>query len=168
MGPFAKNFAATIHALLWKGMQKRPREPWKVETSSVMLFSRRGVKPIGHCRWADDLEGLRLIRDRAPERMDIAAGEHGYNVLYFRRMLEADAVDVLQADATRCGACSGFLQAGAFMRRALHSPRRTRRRLSTCTFVAPCPRRFIWSISTIMCESRISFSMEWCSRQTRS
>jgi L-alanine-DL-glutamate epimerase-like enolase superfamily enzyme len=61
---------------------------------------------------SDDLEGLRLIRDRAPAGMDIAAGEYGYSSLYFRRMLEAGAVDVLQADATRCAGITGFLQAG--------------------------------------------------------
>ena len=32
--------------------------------------------------------------------------------MYFRRMLEAGAVDVLQADATRCCGISGFLQVG--------------------------------------------------------
>jgi L-alanine-DL-glutamate epimerase-like enolase superfamily enzyme len=59
---------------------------------------------------SDDLEGLRLVRDRAP--MAIAAGEYGYDPIYFRRMLEAGAVDILQADATRCG-LTGFLQADA-------------------------------------------------------
>jgi L-alanine-DL-glutamate epimerase-like enolase superfamily enzyme len=62
---------------------------------------------------ADDLEGLRLLRDRAPAGMDIAAGEYGYDAYYFRRMLEAGAVDVLQADATRCAGVTGFLQADA-------------------------------------------------------
>ncbi len=62
---------------------------------------------------SDDLEGLRLIRDRAPAGMDIAAGEYGYNPFYFRRMLQAGAVDVLQADATRCGGITGFLKAAA-------------------------------------------------------
>jgi len=50
---------------------------------------------------SDDLDGLRLLRDRAPAGMEIAAGEYGYDLFYFRRMLEAGAVDVLQADATR-------------------------------------------------------------------
>ena len=59
---------------------------------------------------SDDLEGLHLIRDRAPAGMDIAAGEYGYDLWYFRRMLEADAVDVLQADATRCAGITGFLR----------------------------------------------------------
>ncbi len=62
---------------------------------------------------SDDLAGLRLLRDRGPAGMDIAAGEYGYEAGYFRRMLSAAAVDVLQADATRCGGVTGFLQASA-------------------------------------------------------
>jgi L-alanine-DL-glutamate epimerase-like enolase superfamily enzyme len=62
---------------------------------------------------SDDLEGLRLIRDRAPVAIEIAAGEYGYDANYFRHMLEAGAVDVLQADATRCAGITGFMQAGA-------------------------------------------------------
>ncbi len=62
---------------------------------------------------SDDLEGLRLIRDRAPAGMDIAAGEYGYDLVYFKRMLEAGAVDVQQADATRCAGISEFLRVGA-------------------------------------------------------
>jgi L-alanine-DL-glutamate epimerase-like enolase superfamily enzyme len=61
---------------------------------------------------SDDLEGLRLLRDRAPAGMEIAAGEYGYDLGYFRRMLEAGAVDVLQADGTRCGGITGYLRAG--------------------------------------------------------
>jgi L-alanine-DL-glutamate epimerase-like enolase superfamily enzyme len=62
---------------------------------------------------SDDLEGLHLIRDRAPAGMDIAAGEYGYDLWYFRRMLEAEAVDVLQADATRCAGITGFMRVAA-------------------------------------------------------
>jgi L-alanine-DL-glutamate epimerase-like enolase superfamily enzyme len=62
---------------------------------------------------SDDLPGLRLLRDRAPPALEIAAGEYGYEPFYFRRMLEAGAVDVLQADATRCGGYTGFLKAAA-------------------------------------------------------
>ncbi|MGI8965430.1 MAG: enolase C-terminal domain-like protein, partial [Limisphaerales bacterium] len=60
---------------------------------------------------SDDLAGLRLLRDRAPAGMVIAAGEYGYGAVYFRRMLESGGVDVLQADATRCAGVTGFLQA---------------------------------------------------------
>jgi L-alanine-DL-glutamate epimerase-like enolase superfamily enzyme len=62
---------------------------------------------------SDDLEGLRLLRDSGPAGMDVAAGEYGYDLLYFRRMLEAGAVDVLQADASRCAGITGFLRAAA-------------------------------------------------------
>jgi L-alanine-DL-glutamate epimerase-like enolase superfamily enzyme len=59
---------------------------------------------------SDDLAGLRLLRDRAPAGMEIAAGEYGYDIFYFQRMLAAGAVDVQQADITRCGGVTGFLQ----------------------------------------------------------
>jgi L-alanine-DL-glutamate epimerase-like enolase superfamily enzyme len=45
--------------------------------------------------------------------MDIAAGEYGYDLFYFRHMLEAGAVDVLQADVTRCGGITQILRVGA-------------------------------------------------------
>lgn len=70
---------------------------------------------------SDDLAGLSLIRDRAPAIMEIAAGEYGYDSWYFRQMLETQAVDVLQADATRCGGITGFLQA-ATLCQAYHMP----------------------------------------------
>lgn len=60
---------------------------------------------------SDDLEGLRLIRERAPASMQIAAGEYGFDTYYFRRMLDDAAIDVLQADATRCQGFTGFLEA---------------------------------------------------------
>jgi L-alanine-DL-glutamate epimerase-like enolase superfamily enzyme len=62
---------------------------------------------------SDDLDGLRLLRDRAPPGMDISAGEYGYDTGYFRRMLDAGAVDVLQADATRCLGITGFIEVAA-------------------------------------------------------
>ncbi len=61
---------------------------------------------------SDDLMQLRWLRDRAPGAMAITAGEYGWDAIYFRRMLEAQAVDVLQADATRCG-CTGLLAASS-------------------------------------------------------
>jgi L-alanine-DL-glutamate epimerase-like enolase superfamily enzyme len=62
---------------------------------------------------SQDLEGLRLLRDRAPAGMEIAAGEYGYEPADFRRLLAAGAVDVLQADGTRCGGITGLLAAAA-------------------------------------------------------
>jgi L-alanine-DL-glutamate epimerase-like enolase superfamily enzyme len=76
-------------------------------------FAALGVNWFEEPVSSDDLEGLRLMRDRAPAEMDIAAGEYGYDQPYFRRMLAAGAVDVLQADATRCAGITGFMHAAA-------------------------------------------------------
>ena len=62
---------------------------------------------------SDDLAGLRLLRNRAPAGMDIAAGEYGWTAMYLRNMIEAEAVDVIQVDATRCGGVTGFMDAAA-------------------------------------------------------
>jgi L-alanine-DL-glutamate epimerase-like enolase superfamily enzyme len=85
----------------------------KVALDQADAFARDRVTWFEEPVSSDDLEGLRLIRDRAPAGMEIAAGEYGYDVQYFRRMAEAGAVDVLQADATRCCGITGFLRAGA-------------------------------------------------------
>ena len=76
-------------------------------------FAEMGVSWFEEPVSSDDLSGLRLVRDRAPAGMDIAAGEYGYDIFYFNRMLSAGAVDVQQADITRCGGITGFLQVAA-------------------------------------------------------
>jgi L-alanine-DL-glutamate epimerase-like enolase superfamily enzyme len=62
---------------------------------------------------SDDLAGLRLIRDRGPAGMTVAAGEYGYHLPYFQHMLDAQAVDCLQADVTRALGISGVLRVAA-------------------------------------------------------
>lgn len=76
-------------------------------------FAPSGVSWFEEPVKTDDLEGMRLMRDRAPAGMEIAGGEYGYNLPYYRSLLEAGAVDVVQADATRCTGISGFLQVAA-------------------------------------------------------
>jgi L-alanine-DL-glutamate epimerase-like enolase superfamily enzyme len=60
---------------------------------------------------SDDLAGLAAVR--AAVRADVAAGEYGYDLTYFRRMCEAGAVDCLQADVSRCGGISEWLRVAA-------------------------------------------------------
>jgi L-alanine-DL-glutamate epimerase-like enolase superfamily enzyme len=62
---------------------------------------------------SDDLQGLRTMRHHSPPGMEIAAGEYGYTTDYLHRMLDAEAVDVLQADVTRCAGFTGWLQVAA-------------------------------------------------------
>jgi L-alanine-DL-glutamate epimerase-like enolase superfamily enzyme len=58
-----------------------------------------------------NLDGLRLLRDRAPAGMDVAAGEYASTLLELRQL--AGVVDCLQADVTRCGGITGLLAAAA-------------------------------------------------------
>ena len=63
---------------------------------------------------SDDLAGLRQVREAlgaSGQAMDVTAGEYAYTPDDFRRLAEHGSVDVLQADLTRCGGVSGFLQA---------------------------------------------------------
>jgi L-alanine-DL-glutamate epimerase-like enolase superfamily enzyme len=76
-------------------------------------FASHGVRWLEEPVSSDDVAGLRLVRDRAPAGLDVAAGEYGYRPSYFERMLEAEAVDCLQADVTRCGGITGFLEVAA-------------------------------------------------------
>ena len=76
-------------------------------------FAAHGVTWFEEPVSSDDLEGLRLLRDRAPAGMEVTAGEYGYDLPYFQRMLDAGAVDVLQADATRCAGITDFLRVAA-------------------------------------------------------
>ena len=60
---------------------------------------------------SDDLEGLREIRNAVDA--DVAAGEYGFDLYYFRRLCEARAVDCLQVDASRCGGITEWMRAAA-------------------------------------------------------
>lgn len=60
---------------------------------------------------SDDLAGMALVRHGFDG--DVAAGEYGYTLGYFARMLGTGAVDCLQADATRCGGYTVWLRAAA-------------------------------------------------------
>lgn len=83
-------------------------------------FSEQNVRWFEEPVSSDNLPGLRFIRERtavssvghiggSESGMEIAAGEYNYDLRQARMMLEQQAVDVLQADATRCGV-TGFLQ----------------------------------------------------------
>lgn len=60
---------------------------------------------------SDDLEGLRTVRGQVTA--DVAAGEYGYDLPYFARMIDAGAVDCLQVDVTRCGGYTEWMRAAA-------------------------------------------------------
>jgi L-alanine-DL-glutamate epimerase-like enolase superfamily enzyme len=59
-----------------------------------------------------DVEGLRLVREQGPPGLEVAAGEYAFVLRDFRNLLDAKAVDCLQADVTRCGGITGLLAVG--------------------------------------------------------
>src|SRR5581483_2653411 len=60
----------------------------KQALAQAEAFAEFGVTWFEEPVSSDDLEGLHLLRNRAPAGMAIAAGEYGYDLPYFRRMLE--------------------------------------------------------------------------------
>jgi L-alanine-DL-glutamate epimerase-like enolase superfamily enzyme len=60
---------------------------------------------------SDDLDGLHEIRGMVEP--DVAAGEYGYDLAYFGRMCGAGAVDVVQADVSRCAGITEWLRVAA-------------------------------------------------------
>jgi L-alanine-DL-glutamate epimerase-like enolase superfamily enzyme len=81
--------------------------------SAADMYADRRVTWFEEPVSSDDVDGLRFVREHAPHDMAIAAGEYGWDQFHFRRLLEGGAVDVLQADATRCLGITGFLMAAA-------------------------------------------------------
>jgi L-alanine-DL-glutamate epimerase-like enolase superfamily enzyme len=75
-------------------------------------FAADGVtwfeQPVDH----RDLAGTRYVREHAPPGMAISSGEYIHDTA--DAGVIADAVDVLQADATRCGGYTGLLAIDGF------------------------------------------------------
>ncbi|WP_248323508.1 enolase C-terminal domain-like protein [Caballeronia sp. Sq4a] len=84
-------------------------------------FARYGVEWFEEPVSSDDITGLALLRDALPAHMELAAGEYGYTLDDFRALVAHQAVDVLQADLTRCGGVTGFLRVAALCD-AFHVP----------------------------------------------
>jgi L-alanine-DL-glutamate epimerase-like enolase superfamily enzyme len=75
----------------------------QVEGSDVRWFE----EPVS----SDNLAGLGEVR--AAVSAGVAAGEYGYDIFTFRRLCESGAVDVLQADVSRCGGITDWLRVAA-------------------------------------------------------
>jgi len=83
----------------------------KQAVRQARMFRDHGVTWFEEPVSSDDLEGLREIRDLID--LDVAAGEYGYDLVYFERMCAAGAVDCLQIDGSRCAGITEFLRAAA-------------------------------------------------------
>src|SRR3954447_24504378 len=75
-------------------------------------FAEQGVSWLEEPLSSEDLDGLAELRSRSPAGMAIAAGEYAWSAPDAQRLVEAGAVDVLQADVTRCGGITELLHIG--------------------------------------------------------
>ena len=80
--------------------------------SMAERFAEQGVSWLEEPLSSLEIHGLAELRSRSPAGMAIAAGEYAWSSIDAQRLLEAGAVDVLQADVTRCGGITGLLQVG--------------------------------------------------------
>jgi L-alanine-DL-glutamate epimerase-like enolase superfamily enzyme len=73
-------------------------------------FAAAGVVWLEEPVSSDDHRGLAQVRAAGPPGLAIAAGEYGWDLFHFERLLEHAAVDVVQPDVTRCGGYTAFLR----------------------------------------------------------
>jgi L-alanine-DL-glutamate epimerase-like enolase superfamily enzyme len=74
-------------------------------------FAAHGVSYFEEPVSSDHLDQLAFVRQHVP--MAVAAGEYAWDPWSVRDMLRAGAVDVQQADVTRCLGITGWLEAAA-------------------------------------------------------
>src|SRR3954467_7017072 len=72
-------------------------------------FAEQNVSWLEEPLSSEDLDGLAELRSRSPAGMAIAAGEYVWSAPDAQRLVDAGAVDVLQADVTRCGGITELL-----------------------------------------------------------
>jgi len=87
---------------------------------AALVAERFGVTWFEEPVSSDDPAGMASVRASAPAGMEVAAGEYVYTLDDLRGLLDVGAVDVAQADVTRCGGYSGFLKVAALCE-AAHS-----------------------------------------------
>jgi len=71
-------------------------------------FAEEGISYLEEPVSSEDREGLRLLRDRGPGGLSIAAGEYEWTLHELADL--AGCVDILQADVTRCGGITNLLR----------------------------------------------------------
>jgi L-alanine-DL-glutamate epimerase-like enolase superfamily enzyme len=73
-------------------------------------FADQGVVWFEEPVTSQDLDGLAFVRAHGPAGLSVAAGEYTWNLPDAERMLRAGAVDVFQADVSRCGGITNLLR----------------------------------------------------------
>jgi L-alanine-DL-glutamate epimerase-like enolase superfamily enzyme len=79
-------------------------------------YAERGVDWLEEPLPSDDRAGLAWLRRVGPPGLDVAAGEYGWSLFGLADLLEAQAVDVVQPDVTRCGGYTTFRRVDSLCR----------------------------------------------------
>ena len=74
----------------------------------AQAFAERGISYLEEPVSSEDREGLKHLRDQGPGGLAIAAGEYEWTLHGLADL--AGCVDILQADATRCGGITNLLR----------------------------------------------------------
>jgi L-alanine-DL-glutamate epimerase-like enolase superfamily enzyme len=74
----------------------------------AQAFAEQGITYLEEPVSSEDHEGLRLLRDRGPGGLEIAAGEYEWTLPQLADL--AGCVDILQADVTRCAGITNLLR----------------------------------------------------------
>lgn len=61
-----------------------------------------------------DANGAYTVQQALRQASVFAAGEYAYDAFHVRDLVEAEAIDVAQADVTRCGGITGFLDMASY------------------------------------------------------
>jgi len=92
------------------GTHRTPR----AALAQAHAYAEHGVAYLEQPLATTDVDGLVRVHEDAPAGM--AVGARSARLEELRRLLEADAVDVIHVDATRCLGVTGFLAAGELCR----------------------------------------------------
>ena len=74
----------------------------------AQAFAGEGISYLEEPVSSEDREGLRLLRDRGPSGLAVAAGEYEWTLPDLYDL--AGCVDILQSDVTRCGGITNLLR----------------------------------------------------------
>ena len=115
---------------------------------------------------SDDLAGMHYVRQHLPSRMELAAGEYGYDLDYFRQMLEAERC---RRTASRCDALRRHHRLHDGCRTLRGAPRGPIRPLCTCAAFARRLRGAAFSSSGMVSRSRSdrAYAIRWRSVSCR-
>lgn len=86
----------------------------KQAVAMAQSFQDSGVSWYEEPVSSDDIDGLRFVRQHTAPEIEVTAGEYAFGVSDAMGLVDREAVDVLQADVTRCGGITPLMAIADF------------------------------------------------------